>query len=120
MIESFGLQMVSSTAWGAERLQELLLDPSFRTVFSAGNGEVELYEMLIPVAWEGKSIAALMQGCNDCVVAALTRAGRAEIPAGDRSFQVGDILSVSATLAGVQVLRARLQSVSPSTRTPEV
>ena len=33
MLEAFGLQIVSSTAWGAERLQELLIDPSFRAVF---------------------------------------------------------------------------------------
>jgi trk system potassium uptake protein TrkA len=116
MMEAFGLQIVSSTAWGAERLQELLLDPSFRAVFSAGNGEVELYEMLIPAAWEGRSITDLMTGCRDeaVVVVALTRAGRAEIPAGDRSLQAGDILSISATLEGAQTLRARLQNGSPA------
>ena len=112
MMESFGLQLVSSTAWGAERIQELLLDPSFRAVFSAGNGEVELYEMLIPGVWEGKTIGSLLQGCTECVVVALTRAGRAEIPPVDKSFQAGDILSVSATLEGVESLRARLQADS--------
>jgi trk system potassium uptake protein TrkA len=112
MMESFGLQLVSSTAWGAERIQELLLDPSFRAVFSAGNGEVELYEMLIPAVWEGKTIGSLLQGCTECVVVALTRAGRAEIPPVDKSFQAGDILSVSATLEGVESLRARLQTGS--------
>ena len=35
MLEAFGLQLVSSTSWGAERVQELLIDPSFRAVFSA-------------------------------------------------------------------------------------
>jgi trk system potassium uptake protein TrkA len=116
MIESFGLQMVSSTAWGAERLQELLLDPSFRSVFSAGNGEVELYEMLVPAAWAGRTVGDLMAGCRDnaVIVAALTRAGRAELPAADKPLQVGDILSISATLEGAQTLRARLQSGSPS------
>lgn len=112
MIESFGLQMVSSTAWGAERLQELLLDPSFRAVFSAGNGEVELYEMMIPIAWHGKSIDSLIQGCRDCVVVALTRAGRAEIPSGEQTFMAGDILAVSATFEGVKDLRARLETGS--------
>jgi trk system potassium uptake protein TrkA len=118
MIESFGLQMVSSTAWGAERVQELLLDPSYRAVFSAGNGEVELYEMMIPAAWEGKTIESLTQGCKDGVVVALTRAGRAEIPPADRSFQAGDILSISATLEGMELLRARLQSGSRPAKTP--
>jgi trk system potassium uptake protein len=110
MIESFGLQIVSSTAWGAERLQELLLDPSFRAVFSAGNGEVELYEMLIPTGWDGRTIENLMQGRTDCVVVALTRAGRAEIPSMDKTLQAGDILAVSAMLEGVEALRTRLAS----------
>jgi trk system potassium uptake protein len=113
MIESFGLQIVSSTAWGAERLQELLLDPSFRAVFSAGNGEVELYEMLIPAAWDGQTVESLLQASQGSVVVALTRAGRAEIPAMDKALQAGDILAVSATLDGVEILRARLRNAAP-------
>ena len=108
MLEAFGLQIVSSTAWGAERVQELLLDPSFRAVFSAGNGEVELYEMFISEKFGGNTISALLNGCNGVVCAALTRAGRAELPSPNAVLQKGDILTVSATLEGVQSLRAKL------------
>lgn len=108
MLEAFGLQIVSSTAWGAERVQELLLDPSFRAVFSAGNGEVELYEMFISEKFDGSTISALLNGCDGIVCAALTRAGRAELPSPNVVLQKGDILTVSATLEGVQSLRARL------------
>ena len=108
MLEAFGLQIVSSTAWGAERVQELLLDPSFRAVFSAGNGEVELYEMFISEKFSGNTISALLNGCNGIVCAALTRAGRAELPGPNAVLQKGDILTVSATLEGVQSLRAKL------------
>ena len=110
MLEAFGLQIVSSTAWGAERLQELLIDPSFRAVFSAGNGEVELYEMYIPQNWDGRIVSALLDGCkNNVVVAALTRAGRAELPSPDSVLKSGDVLTVSTTLEGVTTLRSRLQ-----------
>ena len=108
MLEAFGLQIVSSTAWGAERVQELLLDPSFRAVFSAGNGEVELYEMFISEKFSGSTISALLNGCDGLVCAALTRAGRAELPSPNAVLQKGDILTVSATLEGVQSLRAKL------------
>lgn len=108
MLEAFGLQVVSSTSWGAERVQELLLDPSFRAVFSAGNGEVELYEMFISERFSGSTISALLNGCNGIVCAALTRAGRAELPSSNAILQKGDILTVSATLEGVQSLRAKL------------
>src|SRR3990172_3240663 len=80
MLEAFGLQLVSSTAWGAERLQELLTDSSFRAVFSAGNGEVELYEMLISPAWVGRELKSLMSASGECVFVALTHAGRAFLP----------------------------------------
>ena len=110
MLEAFGLQIVSSTAWGAERLQELLIDPSFRAVFSAGNGEVELYEMYIPKNWNESTVSVLLDGCkNKVVVAALTRAGRAELPSPETMLKSGDVLTVSTTLEGVTTLRARLQ-----------
>lgn len=110
MLEAFGLQIVSSTAWGAERLQELLLDPTFRAVFSAGNGEVEVYEMLVTTAWEGHTIEELTTDCSQqIIVIAVTRAGRAQFPSPDMKLLRDDILTVSATLEGVQLLRARLQ-----------
>ena len=109
MLEAFGLQLVSSTAWGAERVQELLIDPSFRAVFSAGNGEVELYEVNITTKQDGVTILALLDGCKDIVCSALTRAGRAELPTPETTLKSGDILTVSATLEGVQSLRKKLQ-----------
>jgi trk system potassium uptake protein TrkA len=110
MLEAFGLQVVSSTAWGAERLQELLIDASFHAVFSAGNGEVEVYEMHIPQEWDGRLVSVLLDGCkNKIVVAALTRAGRAELAFPESILKSGDILTVSATLEGVTALQARLQ-----------
>ncbi|MBI5824051.1 MAG: TrkA family potassium uptake protein [Chloroflexi bacterium] len=109
MLEAFGLQLVSSTAWGAERVQELLIDPSFRAVFSAGNGEVEMYEMYISPKWDGLTISNLLDGCSNTICAALTRAGRAELPTPDTKLKNGDVLTVSATLEGVRSLRAKLQ-----------
>ena len=109
MLEAFGLQIVSSTAWGAERVQELLIDPSFRAVFSAGNGEVEMYEMYISPKWDGMTISNLLDGCSDTICAALTRAGRAELPTPNSKLKDGDLLTVSATLDGVKALRAKLQ-----------
>jgi trk system potassium uptake protein TrkA len=109
MLEAFGLQLVSSTAWGAERVMELMMDPSFRAVFSAGNGEVELYEMYISAKWDGITIASLLEDCGNVVCAALTRAGRAQLPSPQTALKTGDVLTVSATLEGVKTLRAKLQ-----------
>jgi trk system potassium uptake protein TrkA len=108
VLEVFGCNVVSSTSWGAQRIQELMLDPSFRSIFSAGNGEVEIYEMLIPPAWNGKSIKNLLRDKPDCLPVALTRAGRAFLPDSDTTLQAGDMLNISATFDGIKALRARL------------
>src|SRR5258708_8171606 len=55
--EAFGLQLVSSTAWGAQRIEELLYQHYGRSVFSAGNGEVEVYELAVPGARCGRALA---------------------------------------------------------------
>jgi trk system potassium uptake protein TrkA len=110
VLEAFGHQVVSSTSWGAQRIQEMLLDPSFRTIFSAGNGEVEVYEMMISPAWNEKTLGALLQDNPDCLPVALTRAGSALLPNTETILQAGDLLNVSATFAGIQSLHARLDS----------
>lgn len=110
VLEAFGLQVVSSTSWGAQRIQELMLDPFFRTIFSAGNGEVEIYEMVVPASWDGHPLAELLRDADGCLPVALTRAGRALLPAADLQLQEGDMLNISATFAGIQFLRKRLQS----------
>jgi len=109
MLEAFELQAISSTAWGAERVQELLIDPSFRAVFSAGNGEVEMYEMYVSDKWDGKKLSDLLIGCGEIVVAALTRSGRAQLPSPEVTLKSGDILTISATLDGVRTLRQHIQ-----------
>jgi len=106
MYEAFGLQVVSSTAWGAQRIEELLYQPLGRAVFSAGNGEVEVYELVAPESWRGRAVGSLLSG-TEAMAVALTRAGRAMLPTPDVTLDTGDILHVSATLPGIEALRER-------------
>jgi trk system potassium uptake protein TrkA len=110
MHEAFGLQVVSSSSWGAQRIEELLYQQETRTVFSAGNGEVELYEFMVRPELEGRPLGDLLPE-EGCVVAALSRAGRAVIPDPDFLLKEGDAVLVSATLDGSEDLRQRLQAV---------
>ncbi|MFZ5855353.1 MAG: potassium channel family protein [Chloroflexota bacterium] len=108
MLEAFGLQIVSSTSWGAQRTEELLTSVTSRAVFSAGNGEVEIYELVIPDSWTGRTWDELCLGNAGTLPVALTRAGRAILPASDIKFESGDVINVSATFDGIKSLRARL------------
>lgn len=105
--EAFGLQVVSSTAWGAGRIEELLSHPFGRSVLSAGNGEVEVYEIPIPDSWGGRPIEELLPPGGECLAVAITRAGKAMLPRPELRFDVGDVVHVSATLAGMDEIRGR-------------
>lgn len=108
LFEAFNIQVVSSTSWGAQRIEELLLDAEGHTVFSAGNGEVEVYELMITSFWDGKRVNDLIT-CGDCKWLAVTRAGRASLPEPDTVLKTGDILTVAATLEGIQDTRMNLR-----------
>ena len=108
VIEAFGLQTVWSTYWGAQRVEELLVNPSQRAVYSAGNGEVEVYEIIIPEAWNGKTLGELLTPLKQCFPVALARAGRAFLPDAGTQLQTGDLLNVSSTFEGIDALTGRL------------
>ncbi len=108
MHEVFGSQVVCSSSWGAQRIEELLYDQDLRTVFSAGNGEVALYEFSIPAQWDGQPLADLLPE-KQCVIAALTRTGRALLPDCDFILNAGDVILISATLEGREALDVRLE-----------
>ena len=108
VIEAFGLQTVSSTFWGAQRVEELLTNPSQRVVFSAGNGEVEVYEISIPEIWNGRTLGELMEPLKQCFAVAVTRAGRSSLPDMAMVFQSGDSINISSTYDGISTLTARL------------
>ncbi len=107
LFETFGIQYVSSTTWGAQRIEEMLYHNDMRTVFSAGNGEVEIYEITVNKAMAGKTVAEIL-ACENCIPVAMTRAGIAVMPTNETVLQSGDLLHVSATFEGVEGLRHRV------------
>ena len=108
IIEAFGLQTVGSTYWGAQRVEELLMNPSQRMVYSAGNGEVEVYEVQIPDEWNGLTLGELLEPLKNCFPVALSRAGKAFLPEMGTMLQSGDLLNFSSTFEGMGEMMARL------------
>lgn len=105
----FGFQSVSSSSWGAQRIEELLYNVNIRNVFSCGNGEVEIYEFTIPEKWNGKTLNELFTS-DQCHPIAITRAGHAVHPDDEFILQADDIILVSATLQGIEKLSANISS----------
>jgi trk system potassium uptake protein TrkA len=111
--EAFGFQVVCSASWGVGRVEELLHDAPLRGVFSAGNGEVEIYEFPVPAAWDGRKLQELLSA-GQCLAVAVTRAGRAMLPSSETVLAAGDVVHLSATWEGIEALRARLMPDEPA------
>jgi trk system potassium uptake protein TrkA len=105
--EKFGLQTVASSTWGAQQIAQLILHQGVRSVFSAGNGEIQLYEINIPEEWIGRQLSDLMPK-TDVTAVSLVRGGRATLLEKDNLLQAHDTLHVGATEEGVAALRQRL------------
>ena len=84
------------------------MNPSQRMVYSAGNGEVEVYEVQIPKEWDGRMLGELLDPLKQCYPVALSRAGRSFLPEAGVKLQTGDMLDVSSTFEGIGPLTTRL------------
>src|SRR5919108_4388507 len=74
--EAFGLQAVSSTTWGAQRIEEMLYEAEVHPVWTSGNGVVDIYEFVVPERYQGRLLHEVLPA-GPYVVVALTRAGQA-------------------------------------------
>jgi trk system potassium uptake protein len=108
IIEAFGLQTVGSTSWGAQRVEELMMNPTQRVVYSAGNGEVEVYEVQIPAEWNSRTLSELLQPLAECFPVAISKAGKSSLPDLQMELQEGDLLTFSSTFEGMRAMMARL------------
>ncbi|HKG55271.1 MAG TPA: TrkA family potassium uptake protein [Anaerolineales bacterium] len=105
--EKLNLQTVSSSSWGAHRIEQLLVYPGMQCVSSAGNGEVQVYELTVPSEWNGRKISDLVP-IEYAIPVALARSGKGILPRPETLLELQDILQVSSTPAGVKILRERI------------
>ncbi|MBI2976247.1 MAG: TrkA family potassium uptake protein [Chloroflexi bacterium] len=107
LYEKLGLQTVASSSWGAQRIEQLLLHPGLQSIYTAGQGEVQIYEIAIGAEWNDRPMADLVPS-GEALAAALTRGGRASLPNTQTVLKTYDILQVSATTQGIAQLRQNL------------
>jgi len=105
--EKLNLQTVSSSSWGAHRIEQLLVHPGMQSISSAGNGEVQVYELTIPAEWRGRELSELVP-MEHAIPVALARNGKGILPRSEIMLESQDILQVSSTPEGVKILRERI------------
>lgn len=105
--ERMGLQTITSSSWGARRIEQLLLHPGLRSLLASGNGEVHVYEITVGAAWDGRPLSSVLPA-GLALPVAVARGGRGMLPTPEFVLDDGDILHVSATEDGAAELRRRL------------
>ncbi|MBM4425324.1 MAG: TrkA family potassium uptake protein [Chloroflexi bacterium] len=107
--EKLNLQTVASSSWGAQRIEQLILHSGLQNIGSAGNGDVQLYEINVPEEWSGRAMINLVPP-GRAIALALTRGGQTCLPTSDFVLQAHDLIQVSATADGAAFLRQRLKT----------
>ena len=115
--EKLNLQTVSSSSWGAHRIEQLLIHPALQSMVSAADGEVQIYEMAVPDEWAGHKMTDLVPG-EAAIPVSVTRGSRSFLPHPDLTLEGEDILQVSATSEGLRILRERIHDNGVAVRNP--
>jgi len=107
--EAFGLQAVSSTIWGAQRIEEMLYEAEVHPVWSSGNGVVDLYEFVVPERYQGRLLHEVLPKAP-YVVIAFTRGEQPMSPPHEIPLEAGDVIYLSPAPEGRETLRRWLTS----------
>ncbi|MEI7643830.1 MAG: NAD-binding protein [Chloroflexales bacterium] len=102
-----GIQTVSTTSWGINRIAELLSYSELEPVASLGSG-VDILDVAVPPLLVGRPISALSRP-GEIQVAAISRGGKSFLPQLETLLEAGDLLHLivltSATDHLVAILR---------------
>jgi len=95
-----GLATISSAAWGAERIRELLTHRDLDPVLAFGSGEVVMLSLEAPPHLDGRLVRDLSIP-GEVSVVAITRDGRAILPLSGAVFRAGDQLHLAVLAASL-------------------
>ncbi len=102
-----GLQTIAPTTWGISRIADLLCHSQLDTIFSLGNGEVDIMHVEIPPALVGKSVRDITV-LGEISVVAITRSSKAFLPTLGTVFEAGDQAHVAVMSTASERLNALL------------
>jgi trk system potassium uptake protein TrkA len=103
----FRYRVVSSTVWGAERIDALLHDPARRSLPTLGSEALDVYEIRIPAFWNGRILGELVAGLEVAPVV-LSRGDEVRVAKLSATLADGDVLHVAAEAKSLAPLLERL------------
>jgi trk system potassium uptake protein TrkA len=95
-----GLSTISSTAWGAERIREVLTHAELDARGSYGSGEVTLISLEAKPALVGRTVNAIVVP-GEISVVAITREDKAFLPVLGTEIREGDLIHFAVLAASM-------------------
>ncbi len=92
--KKLGIQVVSPIEWGIKRTIDVIAFSTLHTVYSIGEGRVDIKVIDLPMILEGHKVREL-NAQGEVKVIALTRNNETIIPTEETSLQLGDLVYVS-------------------------
>ncbi len=102
-----GLQTIAPTAWGVNRIAELLLHSPLETVLSLGSGDVELIEAEVPQLLVGKMVRELTLP-GELHVVSIMRLNKTFLPTLGTIFQAGDMVHLAVLTSSINRIKELL------------
>ncbi len=106
--QRLGLQTISTTTWGVNRIAELLCFAEWDTLLSLGDGGVELIEVEIPPLLAGRTVNSLTIP-NEAHVVSISRSGKTFLPTPTTTFEADDHVQVALVTSAASRLQRLLQ-----------
>jgi trk system potassium uptake protein TrkA len=105
--ERLGLTTISSTAWGAKQICQVLSHTDLDVLSTFGRGEVSTVELEVPQQLVGRSVAQLTVP-GEVIVISITRGDKAFIPIPGTEFHEGDLIHLSVLTIAMDRLEEML------------
>lgn len=99
-----GVQTLSSTTWGIKRAVDILCYSPLNTIFSMGNGDVELVEIEATPLIAGHRVSE-MSVPGEVSIVAIFRGNKTFLPNMGTALQEGDLLYVAAAISSSSRLK---------------
>jgi trk system potassium uptake protein TrkA len=101
------VQTISTTAWGIQRIAELLGYSQLDPIASLGSGAVDIVEVAVPQLLVGRTINDMMIP-GEVQIVAISRAGSTFLPTLGTRFQDGDMIHLSVLATSIERLKTLL------------
>ncbi len=102
-----GLQTISPVTWGIDRIADLLVYSPLDSLYSIGNGSIDLIEFEVPLPWVNRTVKEISIP-GETVAAAVSRGTQTFIPGPGTVFQPGDLLHLVVLSSAVDRLKEML------------